>query len=734
MRMILCGLAIAVAARPSRAGTATAPSANELLQAVRPFPGELLHATGDERNRRLMQGYYDSIRAWSEILAQRFRPVPGRPGQGYYGDGGHEEDDIRPLGYAALVNAFLSEANPPAVGIDAAARTRCREQAVAVLRYLAAAHVTGGEKCANGKPWGNQWQSAMWARSAGLGGWIIWEHLDRDLQLRLARLLEYEADRFIEQLPKNARPGDTGAEENAWNAHVTSLCCNMMPSHPHGRAWDESAKRYMYNSLSVAADKQDTRPGDDGRRVCDWVTTVNAQPDFTVENHGLVHIGYLKTTMAELVENAAQYLIGGQQPPAACFHHLSESWTLLLRCMSGDGAPIYFGGNDWKGVHTQPNDIVIYAMLNLLRDDRDAACVEQVALDVLGRIQRQQGGYYGVRRDIEQGGFVASRLITCYFGHAARGAGARPATAAQFNDRARGLLYLEHGQAILHRTPAKFASFAWGPKRLALAWPTDGTWAVWPHYSSYLGRLNEEDSDAKHARLERIRHELLPDGFTVVGTLLRCDGGVRQDFAYVSPPGDFTVYVERLSPLRDGGLSRRETGIIGHDYPPGENERTLHGRQGTVRVTAVGGTDQVLEIESNWLSIGDCIGYVVCRPEGRTNLMRYHDFARGQGRVPELQEWLSLVGDRTPPRREEDWACVVTVLGQTAARTRSLAEAIRFVHDGRTAECRMPAASVRVDFGSVRPSARLTPTAGAPTTDAASTPALHISTGLRGGS
>jgi len=710
---ILWGLMALVAGASARAGAAQAPApgANELLQAVRPFPDEMLRAAGDDKGLRLMTGYYDSIRAWGEVAAQRFLPAPDRPGQGYYGGGGHEEDDIRPIGYAVLVNAFLSEADPPGGGVETALRTRCREHAVAALRYLTAAHLTGGGRCVNGKAWGDQWQSAMWARSAGLGGWMLWNHLDRDLQLALARLLVHEADRFIDRPPKSARPGDTGAEENAWDAHITSLCCNMLPRHPHARTWDESAKRYMYNSLSVAADEQDVRPGDDGRRVCDWVSTVNAQPDFTVENHGLVHVGYLKTTMAELVENAAHYLVVGSRPPAACLHHLPEAWALLLRCISGDGAAIYFGGNDWKIVHTQANDIVIYAMLNLLHGDRDAAYVEQIAQDVLGRIQRQQGGYYGARRDLEQGGFVASRLITCYLGHAALGAGAQPVTSGQFNDHARGLLYLEQGKAILHRTPAKFASFTWGPKRLALAWPNDGSWVVWPHFSSYLGRLNEEDSDAKHAPLERIRHELLPDGFTVAGTLIRCGGAVRQDFAYVSPPGEFTVYVERLRVLRDGGLDRRETGIIGHDYPLRENERVLHSRQGTVRVRAVGGTEQTLEIESNWLNIGDQIGHVVCRQKGRSNLIRYHDFTRGQGRVPELQEWLSLIGERTPlALHDEDWACVVTALEQTAARTRRLAGAVSLALQGETAVCQTPMATLRVDFGSAQPSVKLTPT------------------------
>ena len=68
-----------------------------------------------------------------------------------------------------------------------------RESAIGLLRYLTAAHVSGGGACLNGKPWGNQWQSAMWARAAGMAGWFLWDDLDRDLQTEIDGLFVCDA-------------------------------------------------------------------------------------------------------------------------------------------------------------------------------------------------------------------------------------------------------------------------------------------------------------------------------------------------------------------------------------------------------------------------------------------------------------------------------------------------------------------------------------------------------------
>ena len=677
----------------------------DLPAAVRPLPPELLRAKpASPRERALMDGYYDSIHQWGKILAVRFQRVPGHSDWGYYGRGGHREDDVRPITYAAMVNAFLSEVRSPAGARDETTRVRCRQEAIAALRYLTQAHVTGDGACVDGKPWGNQWQSAMWARAMGMAGWFLWPHLDDELKRSVARLIEFEADRFISTKPKSGEYGDTGAEENAWNSTLLALAANMMCDHPRAAKWDEAARRYMYNSLSVAVDQADETPGDFDRPIRQWVTTVNAHPDFTVENHRLVHVGYLKTTVAMLSESACHYAVVDTPAPRACFHHVGEAFDVLLACSAWDGAPVYFGGNDWKTFHSQATDIVMYAGMGVLADDGRAAYLEETALDWLRRLQQTEGGYYNVRRDIEYGGFCATRLIACYLLHAVSGEGASPVTKTEFDRGCTGVKHLEFAKAILHRTPTKFASFSWGPKRIAIAMPTNGNWVVWPHFASYLGLVNGKEPSRRYAELTKLNHAIGADSFTVTGRLSRLDGQVTQDFAFASLPSDVTVYVERLTAAEGSRVTSRETGVVGHEYDLGTNERVFHGPFGTQQVVGVGGEAKTHEWRTDWLNVGDRIGYVVCRVEGHENLVRYHDLAQGTGRVPKLLEWFSLIGDpdSTAMADQGDWACIVTFLNQPAGDTERWAGRLQFIADGDQATCRIGANMVRVDFNNMK--------------------------------
>lgn len=673
----------------SRPGSVTQPRIDDepLLEAVQPLPESLFPLPDeDDWNGRLLAVYRRAIARWGDVLAERVLPVPGRDGEAYYGRGGNQEDDIRPVAYAVMVNGLLWRIEAPTA--TAQKLQQRGHDAMAALRYLTASHVTGPSTCLNGKKWGDAWQSAMWTRAAGLGAWALWDELDRDLQLATARMIEHEADRILDQSPKSSVDGDTGAEENAWNALIVSLATNMMPGHSRADVWDHAAKRYMYNVFSVPADAEDASPGDDGQTINTWVTTVNAHADFTVENHGLVHIGYQKTSVAQLLENAVHYLAVGTQPPAACRHHVADATELLYRCAGWDGAPVYFGGNDWKIVHTQPTDLPIYAVLSIVADDRRAALQEERGLHWVERLQSAEDGFFNVRRDLEYGGLCASRLAACYLAHAAHGAGTEPLLPDQFDRQMTGVWHLEGGQAILHRSADKLASFAFGPKWLALTLPSGADRSVWPHYASYLGLIDGEAPTEKQAERIRLSPPPYDDGFWAVGRLNRCGGKVQHDFAFISPAASVTIYVERLR-YQEGLLtSLRETGIIGHEYDVGSNRRTLFGQFGSLEVQGIGGEEKIHELATNWLNVGNRIGYVVRRFPESQNVVRYHDSTGGSGRVPKLQEWFSLIGDtseETMPTGER-WASVVTYPNRLAEDTGRLAKRVQFqIEAGRAA-------------------------------------------------
>lgn len=669
----------------------SAPVADSPVTLVRPLPPHVLAPEVSAAvTRELIGKYYSSILHWGRIVTPQVRPVPAHPAWRYLGLPQHTENDVRPTAYAAMVLGFLAQYQPPPGVVDEREREPWRSQAIGLLRYLTASHVSGGGACVNGKAWGKQWQSAMWARAVGLAGWFLWNELDPDLQTAIARLVEFEADRFLQQPPKSSLRDDTGAEENAWNALITSLACNLIPAHPRAAAWEEASLRYLYNTFSVAADAHDATPGDGGKPIKDWVTTVNAHDDFTVENHRLVHMGYLKNTVSELQENTLPWLIRGRQVPAACLHHAGEVFGVLVACMGWDGGPVYFAGTDWKTYHEQCTEIVLYTMLSLRTADRTATFLERTALDSLTRQQQAQGGYYNVRRDLEYGGLCATRLIACCLAHGLLDAPPEPITAAEFDRLASGTRHLVAGKTVVHRTPSKFASFTWAQKRLALTLPRDGTWVLWPHFASYLGILDGRDSSQGEARLDKIQVDVQPTGFRVSGALQRCRERLVQDFCFVSPPGDYTVYFERLRADADFQLKSRETGVIGLEYPLGANQRVLHGPWGTLTTTGYGGEARVHALNGAWLNIDNRIGYVVLRGDGRPNVIRYHDAAQGVGRVPQLQEWISLVGEpEAQPPASPCWTCVVSFVNQTANETERSAATVRFAVQDRLAVCKI---------------------------------------------
>jgi len=665
-----------------------------LINSVAPFPSQWFSSDPDnERAQGLMDKYLISILEWDDVLLKEFKTVPGHSNMGYYGDGRNVENAVRPICYATLTNAFLSRIKrfPPGTGISEDRPIQMRDCALKSLRYLTHSHITGNGECADGGNWGNQWQSSMWARAAALAGWLLWEDLDKELKIDVARMLEHEANRFINAEPRNQEYDNTGAEENAWNSHCTSLAFNMMPSHPNRDKWDKAAKIFMYNSFSVAEDLEDTNIGDNNKMIKEWVSTINAHPDYTVENHSRVHIGYLKNTLCMLLENALNYELMGNLRPAAMFHHMPETFEIMKKSMMKDAAAVYWGSNDWRVIHTQATDIISYAVISLLNDDAAAAYLENVAIDYLLSLQQQNKGYLNFRRDLEWSGFAATRLINAWLLHAILGAGSTPLLEAEFDSLYNNVTYFPYGNTVIHRTSTKFASFSWNAYFLALSLNKNGSWQNWPRESSYIGLINGSEAGRKEATIESIHPEINDDGFTITGKFKRNAKEISliQDVSFTSLHGDITVYIERLTKL-SGSITSRETGLVGHEFELGEPERILYTDEGTTIVSIDG--NESMKMHSNWLNIGDKTGYVVCR-KGMENIMTYHHSTERNRNC----DYINLIGEGSSEWKN-DWACVVTFLNQDQAETATWAENIAFEVDGNSATCKIGNQIVSVDF------------------------------------
>ena len=81
---------------------------------------------------------------------------------------------------------------------------------------------------------------------------------------------------------------------------------------------------------------------------------------------------------------------------------------------------------------------------------------------------------------------------------------------------------------------------------MALTFPQDGNWIVWPHFSSGPGLINGQDASSRYASLRGFTHQVTSNSFAVSGVLDRHKGAVQHAFFFTSLPGDITVYIERL--------------------------------------------------------------------------------------------------------------------------------------------------------------------------------------------
>src|SRR4051794_5185406 len=184
-------------------------------------------------------------------------------------DGGSIEAQIRPNAHTAYGLAVLYRAAPDEAFKDDFTRQIAHDKALSILRFLLPTHGAGEVKLKDGKLWHNQWQSALWAYSAGQACWLMWDDLDPQMRWLAARMICDEADRFLDLTPPMQIISDTKAEENAWDSQIISLAYCMFPNHPHHARYREAAIRWIINSYPTQAD---TKRDDviDGKPLSQW--------------------------------------------------------------------------------------------------------------------------------------------------------------------------------------------------------------------------------------------------------------------------------------------------------------------------------------------------------------------------------------------------------------------------------------------------------------------------------
>ena len=249
----------------------------------------------------------------------------------YLDFGGRDEHFIRHPGAAAVGLAVALETgiyDPASTGVPAGA---ARAKSLKLVRSLAHHHRANREG-----GWGYTWQSALWAHKTGFAAWLLWDDLAAADRQNVQRMIEGEADRLVDyQVPyyrdaagNVSKPGDTKAEENAWNASLLHLASVMMPGHERRASWEHKNVELKVSAYATPADLS-SRENFHGRPLKDWLNGSNAYNDAVVINHSQVHPDYMAAIEHHL-EGALVSSLARQPTPKAALIHVDTTYEALV--------------------------------------------------------------------------------------------------------------------------------------------------------------------------------------------------------------------------------------------------------------------------------------------------------------------------------------------------------------------------------------------------------------------
>ncbi|MDH7482817.1 MAG: hypothetical protein QHH26_12705 [Armatimonadota bacterium] len=566
----------------------------------------------------LLRLYVDMLRKYVNYAEKQWHAA-SFPNAGYWGNGISDGNEgIRAVANTALTYAVLAKHADKLANDE---RLAYISRAASGIRYAVETHLTGKQKCVDGRQWGNSWQSAMWAGNIGFAAWIIWDDLDDDLRTSVERVVSFEADRFLHLKPPSNRWGDTKAEEIGWNQICISLAANMFPSHPNALKWKEKSIEYMMNVLSIPQDARDERIVD-GKRVRDWVCTVNVHPDFTLENHGFFHPTYTMVSPAEVGQGGLLYAYAHQPIPEAAGHHLLDNWRLLQNFMLPCGYWIYPQGMDWA-LNSDGHIHYLAWLATYAKDPLAAGMEKRVAQYIAGHQTIHKDGRFAgpaSRLGFAREAVTAERLSYSYLYHKIVGSGPEnEGTIDQMN--LKGVRRYPLIDVITHHTSNKFASFSWKNKIMGLVMPIGFNHGANPYFctpfiNGLVGNFIIKNVESRKAQVVERTWRRLEDGFETSGTLLLGNGLLKQEIKLISIGDKTVVYMDKVTAQSPVAVLK-EFGVpvgIENDEFTG-NQRTLYYEGGEKTILGPK-TAELIRIPGRWANVDGRLGMVVVLGSG----------------------------------------------------------------------------------------------------------------------
>ena len=248
------------------------------------------------------------------------------------------ENGIRPLAHAvycismALYGDYYDEEITGVSGADAEA------MCIKLISAVTGEHRSNHPDAPDDRNWGDSWQSPLWAENIGLGAWLLRDRMDPEIYEKAERMVLDEAHTLMDdyEIPyyRDADgtvmyPGDTKAEEIAWDAKVLALARFMFPDSEERTGWEDKLECMLVAATAMPQDVGSDRVVD-GRKVGTMIRGSNIDADGTLINHNRYHIDYMATVFEEMGDTVVLYRIAGEPVPEAAVFNLDQIYRALI--------------------------------------------------------------------------------------------------------------------------------------------------------------------------------------------------------------------------------------------------------------------------------------------------------------------------------------------------------------------------------------------------------------------
>ena len=272
-----------------------------------------------------------------------------------------------------------------------------------LFRYNLNSHATGKGHASCGNQWGREWISILGLERMAMGQLAMeafFTDADHDAfrRLRLDEadwiLKNYETVAGMEAASKRNKP-----ESNYWNGSFLYRAAIDYPNAPNRDAYIEKSCSLLLNSISHPLDAASMELFL-GKPVKDWFTGFNFTPNYSLDHHGYMNVGYSIVTLSHAAYLYFYCKARKQAMPDFAMHHVFDLWNVVRNFIFPDGRLLRIGGDSRaRYCYCQMYLLPMLLMMEDCNADKGAASLEKGMLGILKHEQSysNDGSFFGNR-------------------------------------------------------------------------------------------------------------------------------------------------------------------------------------------------------------------------------------------------------------------------------------------------------------------------------------------------